>query len=255
MKLTSPLFAALALCSFGSQAAPLNLSNWTTQNFATLSGHPNGAWTSTATSARHTSNGQASLLLSPLAAGPYEISAQVRTTDSDDDFFGFAFGVGGGDWLLIDWKKATQTHNFTGGSATATPGSTAKLGLAASLVSGTPTGDEFWGHTNFAQDAGGGLIELARGATLGQTGYTRNTWYDFDFLLLADSLTVRVNGVEQFRIAGAFDDGKFGFYSFSQPNTEFRQVSATSVVPEPSGLMLAVSGLALLGGLARRRRA
>ena len=255
MKLAAPLVATLLLGSLSAIAAPIDTSSWTTQNFATLSGHPNGAWTKTAGGAKHVSNSQPSLFLGYTPQGPVQISGEVRSTDVDDDFFGFAFGVGGGDWLLVDWKKATQTHNFTGGAASLTPSSTAKLGLAASLVSGNPTGDEFWGHVNFAQDAGGGLSELARAATLGSTGYARNTWYSFDFLVLADSVTVTVNGVEQFQIAGDFADGQFGFYNFSQPATEFRNFTATSVVPEPGTLLMAATGLGLLGGLARRRKA
>lgn len=254
MKLAAATAITLTLSSLGASAATLDLRSWQTQNSAPLTGHPSSVWTQTATGAKHQGNGQPSLLLSRTTTGPLQLSAEVRTTDWDDDFFGFAFGVGGGDWLLIDWKQGTQTHNFSGGSASRTPGTTARRGLAASLVSGTPTADEFWGHVDLRQDRNGGLRELARGATLGSTGYARDTWYRFDFLLLADSLSVKVNDVAQFRIEGEFADGQFGFYNFSQPSTEFRNVSASAVVPAPGALLLAATGLGLLA-LGRRRLA
>lgn len=254
MKLAVALATSLMLGSLSAGAAPIDLSSWKTHNFATLSGHPDSRWVQQGNSARHVGNGQPSLLLGATPRGPMQISAEVRTTDWDDDYFGFAFGVGGGDWLLIDWKQANQRHNFSGGSASRTPATTAQRGLAASLVSGTPTADEFWGHVDLRQDNGGGLRELARGATLGSQGYARDTWYRFEFLLLADSLSVKVNDVAQFRIDGQFTDGQFGFYNFSQPSTEFRQVSASNLVPTPGALLLAATGLGLLA-LGRRRRA
>jgi Thrombospondin C-terminal region len=245
----------LALCGLASlaSAAPLDLSAWSTHNFATLATHANGNWQVTGQGVRQTANGQPSLFLSAAApSGALRISGQVRSTDADDDFIGWAFGFGGGDWLLIDWKQATQTHNFSGGTANNTPGSSAQRGLAASRVSGTPTGDEFWGHTNFNQDAGGGLTELARASTLGSSAYARNTWYSFEILLQADRVQMDVGGVRQFDIAGNFADGRWGFYNFSQPATEYRGLTAVSAVPEPGALLLAASGLGVLV-LARRR--
>lgn len=247
--------ACLIACATAASAAPLGFSSGSVQNSASLSGHANGSWTVSADGTRvtQTTNGQPSLFLLPGTSGAQRIQGQVRSTDADDDFFGFAFGVGGGDWLLVDWKQATQTVNFTGGAASATPAGTARRGLAASRVSGTPTGDEFWAHTNYTQDSGGGLSELARGATLGSSGWARNTWYSFDMMVLADSVTVAVDGVEQFRVAGNYADGQFGFYNFSQPATEFRGFSSVSAVPEPSALLLAAGGLGVLGLLRRRR--
>lgn len=41
--------------------------------------------------------------------------------------------------------------------------------------------DEFWQHTNHASHTGGGVSELALGATLGATGWDFNTEYEFTF--------------------------------------------------------------------------
>ena len=61
------------------------------------------------------------------------------------------------------------------------------MGLAVSRVFGIPTLDEFWGHLNFTDipqcsaSEDGGLEELTRGITLGNTAWVPGQVYRFKF--------------------------------------------------------------------------
>ena len=88
-------------------------------------------------------------------------------------------------------------------------------GLAASRVSGILTADEFWGHTDFAEDAGGGLRELQRGSTLGSTGWREEVTYEFRFISLPKLSQVFVDGGLELLINGDFANGNPAFYNFS----------------------------------------
>lgn len=137
---------------------------------------------------------------------------EVKTT-IDDDYVGFVLGFEPGDgsraqanYLLVDWKKQTQ---FVTGQGTSTEG------LALSLVTGpgqvAPNGGsiDFWNHT-------GDVTELARGATLGNTGWSEFVTYDVEIAYGATNLTIHVNGIKEFDIQRTFGDGYFGWYDFSQ---------------------------------------
>jgi len=160
------------------------------------------------------------------------------------------------DFLLIDWKQANQFFNFTGNAATdATPGTTAPAGLAVSRVSGTPSADELWGHENLVENAGGGVVELARGANVGNTGWADNTEYEFRFVYTPTNLQVFVDGVLEIDVNGVFPDGRLGFYNFSQSDVRYSAFTVDPAqVPEPGALaLLTVAGLAGLA-IGRRKR-
>jgi hypothetical protein len=136
------------------------------------------------------------------------------------------------DYLLIDWKSnfpgEDLNHDFGGPSCG--PGGLAKEGLAVSRVTGIPTADEFWQHTD--QDVacspkGEGVTEIDRAATLKSTGWVLDHEYDFNFEFSETSLKVYVDGVLEINIKGNFSDGRLAFYNFSQAGVTY-SISATS---------------------------
>ena len=164
---------------------------------------------------------------------------------ADDDFVGLALGYtagdtanpdtslgsGGADFLLLDWKKNDSTQDILDeedliGPPTSqffhdlTAAQAAQKGVALSRVTGTPTGDELWGHVDLGDNdfTGffGGLNQLQRGAASGSTGYANNQDYVFDISYTSSKITVKINGTEEINISGSFPDGVLGLYSMDQ---------------------------------------
>ncbi len=253
------LITLILVLSKVTQAASVNLNTWNSESFPTIPPFSNASWTieNNGSSATQNNNSQPTLLYSDFNALGSVVSGTVRVNSStDNDYFGFAVGFLPGDsnnnnanYLLIDWKKETQTFNF--GSPSDTPGSTANIGLAVSLVTGTPTADEFWGHTNFLSNQNGGLLELQRATNLGSTGWELNTEYEFIIDIDPNNLEIFVDGTKEIDITGNFSDGRFAFYNFSQGNVNFADFS---VVPIPPAFWLFGSSLAGLLLLKRKRK-
>ncbi len=255
------LTAATALASTSLEAAPVNLNTWTAESYPAVSGFGAGVWTVApgGGSVNQSVNGQPTLFYSDFNTTGSDVRGKIKTQDaSDDDYVGFALGFSPGDtgnstanYLLLDWKKATQSFDF--GAPSTTPGSTAFIGLSVSRVTGVPTADEFWGHVNFTSHTGGAVEELARGATLGSTGWVTNTEYTFRMIFTSTNLKVYVDDILQMDVTGTFEDGRLAFYNFSQANVTY---SAFTIDPAPG--LLAPGGIALFAvgmiGLALRAR-
>nr|WP_297349209.1 hypothetical protein [uncultured Glaciecola sp.] len=248
-------FATLLFLPLASYAAPINLNTWSAESYPSVSGFPAGNWTvdGAGASVYQSNNGQPTILYSDFDAQGSALSGKLKVElgAGDDDYVGFVLGFNGGDstnasadYLLIDWKKLDQYFDF--GAPSSDPGSTAKKGLALSRVTGTPSADEFWGHTTFS---GGGLQELQRAATLGSTGWQYGIDYEFLFDFGPNNLKVFVNGTEELNIAGSFNDGSIGFYNFSQQNvtySAFEKEKGTFPAPVPASFGLFILGLAVL---------
>ncbi len=171
--------------------------------------------TSTSGSAAFGTDGNPGVVLGNIdpMAGPISFEVEV-TTVGDDDFVGFVLGMNAGDstnaaadYLLVDWKQADQFVGVQGFE-----------GLALSTVSGVPTFNDFWSHT-------GALTEIARGATLGSTGWSDNTPHLFVVDYTASTLQVWVDGSLELDLTGSFPSGSFGFYDYSQSGVVFTRVT------------------------------
>jgi hypothetical protein len=227
------LAAASALTTVSS-AQPLDFTTFTVENYphadsdemTDVDFFPTAIWTITPTTATHQPNADASVVYSPGSALNKRFLGSV-TPGRDDDVIGFVLGFEPGDaqifssadYLLIDWKGTTQGFDFDDfGTANfhhnQTPTGQMPLGLALSRVTGSPTADELWQHADYAENATGGVVQLARGTTLGSTAYNRvEGSHVFDIAYTPTNVTVRVDGVEQFNQPGSYPDGRFGLYS------------------------------------------
>ncbi len=216
---------------------PVDLNTWTAESYPAVSGFGAGVWNVTPTGSQvvQTVNGQPTLFYSDFNAFNTEVEGSIEVTGGDDDYIGFAIGYQPGnssnpsaDYLLIDWKRGTQSFDF--GTPACTPSSVAPAGLAVSRVFGVPTADEFWGHTNFdavCSDLNSGLTELQRGMNLGSTGWTLGQDYLFKFEFSATQLRVFVNGTLELDISGTFSNGRMAFYNFSQAGVTYDAFTLT----------------------------
>ncbi|HEU4430553.1 MAG TPA: PEP-CTERM sorting domain-containing protein [Myxococcota bacterium] len=253
--------APLLGAPLGAQAAPVDLNDWSAESYPAVAGFGAGVWTPAVdgSSVHQSVNGQPTLYVSDFTAFGTDVRGSIQVnSNNDDDYIGFAIGYQPGDasnasadYLLVDWKQTQQTFDF--GDPSTTPGSTAFEGLAVSRVSGIPTADEFWGHVNFDADASG-LQELARGVTLGGTGWDELTTYEFRFVFLPNSLMVFVDDQLELSIDGSFSNGSLAFYNFSQADVTYSAFTIDPV-PEPSSRALMLVAAAALGVLAHERGA
>jgi hypothetical protein len=258
----SEIVMAVVLISVGTASAGVvDLTAWTVESYPFIEGAPADAtWTVSADEAFFSVNAQQSLLYSDFDALYKVITARVQVGSNDNDYFGFAIGFNPGDttnsaasYLLVDWKQENQ---FTDMPGDATPGSTGYKGLALSQVFGTPTADEFWGHTDFSdENPSGGLTEIGRGSTLGNVGWANLTPYEFRFEILPSSLRVFVDGSLEFDVDQTISGGRFALYDFSQSGVTFSNVGQ-STIPEPSTLatFTGLLGMGLIGYWRKRRR-
>lgn len=238
--------AVAALVAVPASAAPVDLSSWTQEG--------TGTWNlqSGNNAVVQTQNGNPTIFYSDYSAFGNRLSGTVQVgAGADNDFFGFVLGFTPGDltdgasnFLLVDWKQGTQSGFGCSGDA----------GLAVSLVSaGLGDNAGAWCHEGF------GVTELARGNTLGSTGWVDATEYTFDLEYTATNLKVFVDGLLQLDVDGAFGDGHFGFYNYSQAQVRYAGITnevlpPVGAVPEPSTWLMMIVGFGMIGGAARHRR-
>lgn len=217
--LAMPLAIALATVPALAQNPTIDLGLWTVEDI-----NGTGPWTITPPrlfcSTTNTVNTDCSVFYSDFQMlGLLEFRMDVDPSGGDDDLPGFVLGWNPGDssnttadYLLVDWKKVTQTYQNWG---------TAPVGLAISHVSGAFTRGygggpiDLWSHT-------GVCTELARGNVYGAQGWVHGTRYNFRVLFTPASVDIWVNGVQEFHVTGTFNIGRFGCYNFSQSKTEFQ---------------------------------
>jgi hypothetical protein len=207
-----------------------------------------------------------------------EASVRVRPPSPQTlNRVGFAIGISPGegfddlvpvDYWLIDWQGSDQS--FFGAPVLA--------GLALSHVTGRDAGTQIWTHNRTGENSfqsGPGFVveEVARGMTLGRTGWTPDTAYDFRFNFTSSLIEVFVDNVLEISHAGSFTDGSFAFLTAGQPGAIFMLNSnafgttapsvpvvpqdpvpptTPSVIPLPAPAFLLLAGIGGLGLLRRR---
>jgi len=225
--MVSTVFVTTPLGVIAAQS--VDLSTWTAESYPGSPVNPGNWILSGAKSVTQTINSDPTFFYSDFQAYYTQIEGtMVCTPTTDDDYIGFAIGFEPGDtgnanadYLLVDWKRNTQGWNFPGNGL----GGTADRGLAVSRVKGIPFADELWQHIDYSPPPGQGVTELARGNNLGGTGWAIGQSYAFRIEFTPHSLKVYVDGDLEIDINGDFDDGRFAFYSFSQPNVTYSHFS------------------------------
>ena len=207
---------------FPAQAAAENLTAWTPWSYpgdGSIFTQP-GFWDvdSTATAVVQRTNGAPTFFISPQAATGQRVTLEFTAPIvADDDFFGVALGVSPAmgtatdDYLLLDWRQADQEIDWFGGGGAVV----GTRGLALSRVTGLPAWDELWGHLDQPETPGGAVAEMARGVTLGDTGWVAGAVYALAIEYTQSRLRVWVDDVLQFDLSGSFPDGSFALYDFS----------------------------------------
>jgi hypothetical protein len=204
--------AADALDTHGSfpDLRPLDLATWQAED---LAGSTPAQWVVAADglSVSQDVNNRASILYDPEPLHWRPAGGVVRPL-RDDDWLGFALGFEPGDsgnpaadYLLVAWKRASQTG--------------APVGLRLFRVRGVM-------DDPFALISQAELLAAAN--TLGDTLWERNVNYDFRFESSPTGLKVWVNDDLEFAVAAPvgdpFTDGHFGLYANAQDGVIFRDL-------------------------------
>lgn len=244
--------------SIPAQAALVDLSTWSVDGSGNwvLPGAPND-------SVFQTLNSRPTMFFNNANSQGTSLSGSIKVeTTGDDDFVGFVLGYDDGDlfgtnattdYILVDWKQATQGGWDAGMSISRVTGSID--------ASGTDLNADAWDHV-------GNVDFIERAATLGMTGWEDNVEYLFDIDFTANNITVKVGGVEQFNINGTFENGSFGFYNFSQPNVRYAGIEEDIIppmcgipgqppcsVPDPISIGLLGAGLASMALIRKNKLA
>jgi hypothetical protein len=149
-----------------------------------------------------------------------EFVMRISPEAGDDDLSGFILGWAPGDganpttadYVLVDWKRATQAYQNWG---------TSQAGLALSHMQGQFTPGyanapiDLWSHT-------GNCTELQRGFQYGNVGWSFGIEYAFTVVYTPVAIDIWINGLLEFSVTGTFNPGRFACYNFSQPRTEFQ---------------------------------
>lgn len=260
------LIAVMAtLFGSGVSAGTVDLTSWAVEGGGNwvVEGAANDA-------VRQTLNTEPGVVFASGDAQGTALSGEIRVNTTDDnDFIGFVLGYNAGDltganadidYLLVDWKQGTQAGWDAGLSISRVTGGIHPLTV-------TTTASDPWLHqgpVNFLTRSN------AAGANYATTGWADLTSYVFDIIFTADRVVVSVNGQVEIDIlaadyGGAFSNGGFGFYNFSQRDVTYQGVTLRTVptdpggpgdpaaIPLPAAGWLLIAALGGMGAMARRR--
>lgn len=240
---------------------PIDLNTWSERGNA-----GNGTWTVAAdgSSVYQSINGNPTFFVS---SGNYlNTTLRGRITvevGGDDDYVGFVFGfsaptgnaASGEDaqnYVLFDWKAGNQSSG----------GFNALEGFAVSRVNGNiPPADYaryFWGHT----DENGPPFDVLATRFDTTLGWSVGVTYDFNILYQENRIRLDLAGgafgpgTTIFNVDGAFPNGRFGFYNYSQAGVRYAGLTEEETppgpsVPEPGTFLLMLAGLLGFAGTRR----
>ena len=225
MQRSSLIVSALALLS-SPAFSQLQLTPWTLDD-------PYQRWSKnhpTPTSCRMDETATSSVVGPGWVVSPFtlpvpttiEVTLQALS-NGDDDFIGIAFSRRSPtEFLLLDWKRATQTFNW--GDPVAINDDTAEAGLKLKRIAGAYTRDGLWGGTD-----GLGVSTLA-GPT--GVGWTPNANHTLRLELTPGRVVARLDGAQIFDLSHpSVTEGRIAFYSFSQDDAVFSNVKVLNTGP------------------------
>lgn len=232
--LCAVLLLAVALATGSAHAQPLDLTTWSVESEASFEqfAFDEAFWQLSIDRRTVTQleNPNPSFFYSDFDVERARVTVELRVEagSGDDDWIGFAVGFDPGerqdaaaDFLFLDWKQQDQVLNNR----------LTTKGLAVSRVRGIAIPDEFRVHQDLAINPAGGIVELARGATLGSVGWEFGRTYVFAFEILPTSLRVFVDGQLEIDLPGVFDRGRFACYNFSQAGMSCGNVTVEQLAP------------------------
>ena len=246
---------ALAAPTALAQGSAVDLTTWIEES---PSSH--GTWTVSADSSSvfQSINGSPTFFVSPNDFFNTTVTGTfgVETT-GDDDYIGFVFGYQapsggtadpdpdtGWDFLLFDWKQASQSGGLEGFRLLDVDCTWNTTGCAAA---------QFFNNGSF----GSGVDVLATNAST-TFGWEDNQTYTFELLYTADSVRVDIaggtgdlaGGLTVFAIDAAdaglasFPSGRFGFYNYSQSSVRYSGFAQNSPPVAVDDDVVATPGMA-----------
>ncbi|MEL7339812.1 MAG: PKD domain-containing protein, partial [Bacteroidota bacterium] len=224
-------FTILLICSslrlFAQCQTNIDFNTWIQEGYTA-----NGDWNvqGGGTNVFQTINGDPTFYVSPDTFLNVRIQGRIRVEDQgDDDFIGFVFGfkepeavLNQYDFFLFDWKRRNQNKGNTGQFF-------AQEGFSLSRVNGVVQPGianywpSFWAHDPSATCT---PIDTEYGNTL---GWEPNTNYDFTLLYTPTRVTILINADTIFDVPGCYEQGRFGFYNYSQPSVRYSDFSYTLI--------------------------
>ena len=166
-----------------------------------------------------TVNGDPTFYVSSQEYRNLTVQGTIKVNDtSDDDWIGFVLAYKDPqntssdqyEFILFDWKKADQSGAYAGYSISDVNGQ----------ITLSDFNTYFWNHT----DTGPSGVFDVLNTDFGDKGWAAGTTYYFRILYLPTRIKVMVNDVTIFDVSGTFQDGRIGFYNYSQADVQYGNV-------------------------------